>query len=224
MNERSGNFLIPWVLALGFLLSWTAWAEGSADPKVLIQETSDELKALVRNERERLRQDPGYVQRMADEIVGSRVDFSRVSSLVLGKYWARATPEQRAAFSREFKRLLVRTYATTFLDFEDWEIRFLPMPPETRGSDVTVRTEVMHPAGPPVSVLYRLRRGEGGWKAYDVVIEGVSLVTNYRSSFAREVRRHGMDGLIRRIAELNDRREGAGDPETQAGGSEESSV
>jgi phospholipid transport system substrate-binding protein len=155
------------------------------------------------------------VQEKADEIVGSRVDFSRVSSLVLGKYWGRATPEQREAFSREFKRLLVRTYATTFLELEDWEIRFLTFPPGAGDTDVTVRTEVIHPAGPPVGVVYRLRRDQDGWKAYDVVIEGISLVTNYRSSFAREVRRYGMDRLIERIAELNDRRESGGGEEAE---------
>jgi phospholipid transport system substrate-binding protein len=207
------------VLVLGLLSVCVVHAQepGAAGPQALIQETSDELKTLLAAERERLRQDPAYVEEMADRILGPRVDFSRVSALVLGKYWRQASPEQRQAFSREFKRLLVRTYATTFLEFDDWEIRFQPMPPGAGDTDVTVRTEVIHSAGPPVAVLYRLRRDDQGWKAYDVVIEGVSLVTNYRSSFAREVRRHGMDRLIERIAELNDRRSSDGSPEAPEG-------
>ena len=136
---------------------------------------------------------------MADQILAPRIDFSRVSSLVLGKYWSRATPEQRESFSREFKRLLVRTYATTFLDFEDWEIRFLPMPPGAGDHDATVRTQVVQAASPPVTVLYRLRRDEDGWKAYDVVIEGVSLVKNYRVQFNDILSKSSYAELLERL-------------------------
>jgi len=200
---------LSWSLSLCLAWPGMGGAEELAGPQQVVRETSDNMKALLQTDRERLRRDPAYVMAKADEVLGPRVDFSRVSSLVLGRYWRSATPAQREAFSQQFKRLLVRTYATAFLDFKTWELRFLPLHLEGGATEAVVRTEVIQPAGPPISVVYRLRRDDQGWKAYDVVIEGVSLVTNFRSSFAREVRRHGMDGLIQRIAELNDKREQA---------------
>jgi phospholipid transport system substrate-binding protein len=205
-------------MALCLVLSGVASGQELFGPQQVIQETSDHLRALLQEERGRLRGDPGYVMLKADEVLGPRVDFSRVSSLVLGKHWRTATLAQREAFSREFKRLLVRTYATAFLDFETWTLRFLPLHLDDGDTEALVRTEVIHPEGPPISVVYRVRKDDLGWKAYDVVIEGVSLVTNYRSSFAREVRRHGMDRLIERITELNDKREQATEQEQAAAG------
>jgi phospholipid transport system substrate-binding protein len=219
MLSRLSNRLIVGLFLLCLVWPGSLWADEPTAPQQVIQETSDRLHALLQVERKRLGRDPAYVMIKADELLGPRVDFFRVSSLVLGKHWRRATPPQRDAFSHEFKRLLVRTYATAFLDFDTWSLRFLPLHLEPGATEALVRTEVIHPGGPPVSVAYRVHKDDRGWKAYDVVIEGVSLVTNYRSSFAREVRRHGMDGLIRRITELNDRRERPGGEQAATAGS-----
>jgi phospholipid transport system substrate-binding protein len=100
----------------------------------------------------------------------------------------------------------VRTYSTAFKEFQGWEISYTPLRMNEGDSDVAVHTLINRTGGPPVAVVYRMHIQDGDWKAYDVKIEGISLVTNYRTSFSKEVRRSGMRGLIERITELNDSR------------------
>jgi phospholipid transport system substrate-binding protein len=183
-----------------------AVAEELAEPQQVIEGISKQLADVMQNNRDRLLNDPAYVYQLADEVLVPHVDFSRISSLVLGKFWRRADQSQKSAFSEEFKRLLVRTYSTAFKEFKAWEIRYLPLNLEPGAKDIQVRTQVLRSDSQPVDVVYRMHLKNGRWMAYDVKIEGISLITNYRSSFSKEVRRSGMDGLIRRIAELNDSR------------------
>ncbi len=183
-----------------------AVAEELAGPQQVIQRISDQLQGILMENQERMQEDPGFVYQLANDVLLPHVDFHRVSSLVLGKYWRRATAEQKQAFSREFQRLLVRTYATAFKEFQGWEISYAPLRMNEGDSDVAVHTQVKRAGAAPVEVVYRMHVQDGDWKAYDVKIEGISLVTNYRSSFAKEVRRKGMQGLIQRITELNDSR------------------
>jgi phospholipid transport system substrate-binding protein len=179
-----------------------------AKPQKVIEGISTRMADILNHERERLKSDPGYVYRLADEVLVPHVDFDRVARLVLGKHWRRANSEQQRAFERQFQRLLVRTYSTAFIELDsNWEIRYLPLRVNKKGDEVMVRTKVLHAAGDPLDVLYRMHLKGGSWKAYDVKIEGVSLVTNYRSNFTKEVRRSGLDGLIKKMTELNDRRE-----------------
>ncbi|OOZ36594.1 MlaC/ttg2D family ABC transporter substrate-binding protein [Solemya velesiana gill symbiont] len=201
----SGKFiLLLFFVAVAFPVS--VLAEELAEPQQVIQEISDELYVVLNLDRERVINDTDYVYRLADEILIPRVDFSKVSSLVLGKHWRRASSDQKKSFAYQFQRLLVRTYATAFREFDQWEIKHMPLRGESGAKKVSVRTKVFRPGARPVDVVYSMYRGDDGWKAYDVKIEGISLVTNYRSSFAKEMRKGGMDGLIRRIAELNDKR------------------
>ncbi|WP_052761231.1 MlaC/ttg2D family ABC transporter substrate-binding protein [Sedimenticola thiotaurini] len=187
-------------------LPFTAVAEELAGPQQVIQRISDELQVVLMENQARMQEDPAFVYQLANDVLLPHVDFHRVSSLVLGKYWRRATAEQKKAFSREFQRLLVRTYATAFREFQGWEISYAPLRMSEGDSDVSVHTQVKRAGAAPVEVVYRMHIRDGDWKAYDVKIEGISLVTNYRSSFAKEVRRKGMQGLIQRITELNDSR------------------
>lgn len=211
MKEKSGRkttsgFWIKSLLVLLICLPLSAAAKELAGPQQVIQRISDQLQVILVENRDRLQQDPGYVYRLANEILLPNVDFNRVSSLVLGKHWRQASDEQKTAFSREFRRLLVRTYSTAFKEFNGWDISYSPLRMSDQDQDVTVHTQIKRSGAPPVDVIYRMHLQDGVWKAYDVQIEGISLVTNYRTSFAREVRRSGMRGLIQRITELNDRR------------------
>lgn len=194
------------ILTLLVCLPLAVLAEELAGPQQVIQRISDQLQDILINNQEQLQQDPAYVYQLANEVLIPHVDFGRVSSLVLGKYWRRATDEQKLAFSREFQRLLVRTYSTAFKEFQGWEISYTPLRMNEGDSDVAVHTQVKRSGAAPVEVVYRMHIQGGDWKAYDVTIEGISLITNYRTSFAREVRRRGMQGLIQRITELNDSR------------------
>ncbi|MBZ0307957.1 MAG: ABC transporter substrate-binding protein [Anaerolineae bacterium] len=194
------------LLMLLVCLPLTVAATELAGPQRVIQRISDQLQQILMNNQERMLEDPAYVYQLANEVLIPHVDFGHVSSLVLGKYWRRATDEQKQAFSLQFQRLLVRTYSTAFKELQGWEISYTPLRMNEGDSDVSVHTQVKRTGAPPVDVVYRMHIQDGDWKAYDVKIEGISLITNYRSSFAREVRRSGMHGLIQRITELNDNR------------------
>lgn len=194
------------VLLLLVCLPVTVSAQELAGPQQVIQRISDQLQQILMNNQQQLQDDPAFVYQLANEVLVPHVDFGHVSSLVLGKHWRRATDEQKQAFSQQFQRLLVRTYSTAFKEFQGWEISYTPLRMNEGDRDVAVHTQVKRTGAAPVAVVYRMHIQDGDWKAYDVKIEGISLVTNYRSSFAKEVRRSGMRGLIERITELNDSR------------------
>lgn len=179
--------------------------EKLAPPQQVIQQVSDQLREVLANDRDRLKNDPDYVYQLANEILLPHIDFQRTASLVLGKHWLRATKEQQQEFSAQFQKLLVRTYSSAVYQFQDWTIRYLPLRYSKDGQHVEVRTEILQPNTKPVAVDYRLHQQNGHWMAYDVKIEGVSLVTNYRSSFQNHIRRGGIDYLIQQLHELNQR-------------------
>ncbi len=182
-------------------------AEQLEEPQAIIQDISDQLQDILKRDRERLQNDPGYVYQLADELLVPYIDFGRVSSLALGKHWRRAQPAQKKEFVEQFKLLLVRTYATAFREIKEWEIRHLPVKPGSRDGEVFVRTQILRPGAQPVSVDYRMYRSKsGGWKVYNVKIENVSLVTTYRTKFQQEIRIHGMDGLIETLKTKNSKR------------------
>lgn len=188
--------LWPWCVA--------AWAaDDLAPPQRLLQETADSLRHLVQAQRSLLAAEPARLHELVRERLTPHVDLARLSALAVGRSWRTATAEQRARFATEFERLLVRTYATGLLAVDDFEIRHPPqrIPPEA--DDVLVRTEVLRPRAPPVPVDYRMHRAGGRWRVYDVVIEGISFASTYRTSFEQEVRQAGLDGLIDRLTELN---------------------
>jgi phospholipid transport system substrate-binding protein len=194
------------VLLMVALLPAMVLADTPEEPEAIVQALSEQLRDALERDRERIKEDEGHIFALANEILAPHVDFDQVSSLALGKHWRRATPEQKAEFIHQFQRLLVRTYATAFHEFGEWSIRFLPRHEEEDRARVVVKTEVTRPGAPPASVNYRMQYKDGTWKAYDVVVEGISLVTNYRSSFSKEVRQGGIAGLISRITTLNDKR------------------
>ncbi len=146
------------------------------------------------------------VSQFVNETILPHTDFDRISSLVLGKLWKTATPDERERFKQEFQTLLVRTYSRAFVEFKDWNIRYLPLDMENGATKVIVKTEVLQPGLQPVAVNYRMLLSNGEWKAYDIMIEGVSLVTNYRTTFTNEVQAKGslnavIDGLAKRNTE-----------------------
>jgi phospholipid transport system substrate-binding protein len=146
------------------------------------------------------------VNQFVNDAILPSTDFDKISALVLGKLWKTATPEERERFKHEFQTLLVRTYSRAFIEFKDWSIRYLPIELEAGATKVIVKTEVIQPSLQPVAVDYRMLLSDGQWKAYDIMIEGVSLVTNYRTTFTTEVQAKGslgavIDGLQKRNSE-----------------------
>jgi phospholipid transport system substrate-binding protein len=190
---------LPWICAL---LPFCVLA-GVSSPVDLVQDTTSRMLAAMKADETEIQHDDGRLYKLIADIVLPHFDFSRMSMWTLGPYWRSATPEQRERFVAQFRRLLVRTYAHTLMDYRNTRIRYLPLlaPPDARR--VTVRCEVDQPGGNPVQLAYAMYLTADGWKVYDVLVEGVSLVTNYRSSFAAIIQQQGMDGLIRQLAAKN---------------------
>ncbi len=174
------------------------------DPQVLVQSVAEQVLAELKKDEADLEAHPDHINDIVDRYIIPHVDFQRMARWVLGKYWRRATPGQRKRFVEEFKRLLVRTYATSLLEYTDQTLTFLPFRGDPARGDVTVRSQIDQPGGFPIPIDYKLHRNKDGrWLIYDIAIDGVSLVSNYRSSFAREIARKGIDGLIETLAEKN---------------------
>ncbi len=192
--------------AVGLSLALTA-AQASPEPSLsphqLIEQLSEQVKALLREEGEQSRADPRRLYERVTEIVVPHVDFNRMGSLIMGRYWRRASGEQRERFAKEFRRLLLNTYAAAYREFKEWKIEYLPLNLSPEDTDVLVRTEVLQPGGPALSVNYRMHRNDDQWKAYDVAIEGISLVHNYRSAFATEIRKRGIEGFLQQLESHN---------------------
>ncbi|HCC81318.1 MAG TPA: toluene tolerance protein, partial [Methylophaga sp.] len=153
-----------------------------------------------------LETNPQKIYTLVQDILFPHFDFERMAKLALGRSWRDASAEQQAQFVEEFRLLLVRTYATAMLEYTNEEIRFLPFRDDLKKGRVDVPMEVVQPNGPSVPMalsLYKNKNDE--WKVYDVKIEGISLVTNYRSSFNRDIRTSGMDALIENLAKRNDK-------------------
>ena len=182
-----------------------AYSQDLLPPQQAIQDASDKLKLRLQDQS--FKNDFSKIAKFVDEVINPHTDFDMISALVLGKIWKTASPEERERFKHEFQTLLVRTYSRAFVEFKEWSVRFLPLDMEPGANKVIVKTEVLQPGIQPVGVNYRMFLGNTGeWKAYDIMIEGVSLVTNYRTTFTNEVQQKGslaavIDGLAKRNAE-----------------------
>jgi phospholipid transport system substrate-binding protein len=192
------------VVLLSFMSVPGAKAADLLPPQKAIQEASDKLQQRLQDKA--FSQNFAQVAQFVDQTIYPHTDFDKISELVLGKLWGSASGDEQTRFKREFQTLLVRTYSRAFVEFKDWTVRFLPLEMENGASKVVVKTEVLQPGLQPISVNYRMLLRNAEWKAYDIMIEGVSLVTNYRSTFSNEVKTKGslgavIDGLAKRNAE-----------------------
>ena len=187
---------------LGMLLA-VNMAVASTPPETVVRETSDQVLSEVIQRKQELQEQPGKIYQLVEHIVLPRFDFQRMSQLVLGKYWPRARPEEREAFVLAFRELLVRTYATALLNYSGEEIVYLPSRASADGQEATVNTEVKAPGALPIPIDYRLYQNGSEWQVFDVSIDGISLVSNYRTSFASQIRRYKLSGLISKLEQRN---------------------
>ena len=188
--------------ALCALLPLFAMA-GNPSPVQLVKETTSQLLTAVREQKADIDRDENRLFALISDIALPHFDFNRMSRWTLGHYWRSATPEQREQFVTQFRQLLMRTYGHTLMEYRDTKIRYLPLLASPDAQRVTVRCEAEQAGGNPIQIAYAMYLTADGWKVYDVLVEGVSLVTNYRSSFAAIIHQQGMDGLIRALAEKN---------------------
>ncbi len=172
-------------------------------PQQLVEDTATKVLAKLKEDKAKIEKDPGHVYGLIDAYVLPHFDFQRMSRWVLGKYWRRASKDQRERFVEEFRTLLVRTYATSLTAYSDQKITYLPFRDAETAKEVTVRSEVEQPGGFPVPIDYRLHRLNGEWKVFDVKIDDISLVANYRTTFGQEIKSQGLDKLIAKLADRN---------------------
>ncbi len=171
-------------------------------PQIAIENTSNKLKERLQDES--FSTDFAQINLFVEEVINPHIDFNRISALVLGKLWKKATREEKVRFREEFKVLLVRTYSRAFVEFKDWSVRFLPYKLNEGDKKVIVKTQILQPGIQPLAVNYRMVLTKGEWKVYDIMIEGVSLVTNYRTSIKNEVKKLGsLNAVIDNLAKKN---------------------
>lgn len=185
------------------LAAATAGRAAADDAQTMVHQASDRMIAALKAERAAIKADPTRIYPLVEDIVLPHFDFERMSSWVLGRHWRTASDAQRKQFVQEFRMLLVRTYATAMAEYRDQEIVYLPLKAEAGADDVNVKSEVRNPGGPPIPVSYSVYLNNNEWKVYDVTIDGVSLVANYRTTFSSEIKQSGLDALIDKLAKRN---------------------
>ncbi|WP_047532494.1 MlaC/ttg2D family ABC transporter substrate-binding protein [Methylotenera sp. N17] len=190
------------IAAFGLLLA-SSLAIAGEGPDELVKRTADDVLAVVKSDKDIQAGNQDKIFKLAEEKILPNFNFEKVSRLVLGKNWTKATPEQQAAFQNEFKTLLLRTYATALSKYKNQVIEYKPLRLPEGSTSATVKTSIVQQGGQPIAVDYALEKKADDWKVFDIVIEGVSLVTNYRSQFAQEIRQNGLDSLIKKLAEKN---------------------
>lgn len=181
-------------------------AQAQAKPDELVRTTTNELLVLLKKNHAVYKADLKKLYTMVYQQVLPHFDFKAMSKLVLGRNWRAANADQRERFADEFKDLLVRTYSTALLKYTDEEILFLPYRAQPDAKRVEVKTEVKLAAGGaniPLNYKFYRKTPESDWKIYDVVIDGVSMVTNYRSVYAEKIQKEGLDALITSLAANN---------------------
>jgi phospholipid transport system substrate-binding protein len=172
-------------------------------PDALVKRVSQEALQIIKTDPKVQAGDQARIRELIETKLAPHFDIDRMTALAAGRAYRTATPEQKKRLGEEFKTLLIRTYSSALNQYRDQTIDSKPLRADPNATDVTVRTEVIRPGQTPVEIDYSMGKTPSGWKAYDVIVGGVSLVTNYRDEFTEQVRTGGVDGLIRSLAAKN---------------------
>ncbi|MCZ8075613.1 MAG: hypothetical protein CFE41_00645 [Burkholderiales bacterium PBB2] len=187
----------------------TAWAADASAPDTLIRQLSLETLETVKSDKAIQAGDLQKIINLVDGKVMPHVNFQRMTSSAVGRFWRQATPEQQQRLQDEFKTLLVRTYAGALTQVKDQTIALRPLRASPSDTEVVVKTEIRG-KGDPIQLDYRLEKSGAVWKIYDVNVLGIWLADQYRNSFSQEIGANGIDGLIKALAERNQKAAAAG--------------
>lgn len=190
------------LIATATLVLASAVAHAQTAPDVWIKQISGEVIEAVKADKAIQAGDTKRILALVDAKILPGVDFLRMTSSSVGRYWRQATPEQQKRLQEEFKTLLVRTYAGALTQVRDQTVELKPLRSKPEDTEVLVRSEIKG-KGEPIQLDYRVEKSGDGWKIYDVNVLGVWLVESYRASFAQEISASGIDGLITKLAEKN---------------------
>ena len=200
-------------LALAALLAAAPLARAQeAPPDQLVKTVTLEVVDLIAKDKEIRSGNRAKLIELIDAKVLPHFNFSAMTALALGQSWNKATPEQKRRLTEEFRTLLVRTYASALAAFSEQKFDFRPLRAKASDTDVTVQVRVLQPGAQPVPIDYAMEKTAAGWKVYDVMVGGVSLVANYRTEFNNVVRESGIDGLIKNLSAKNRTLEASASP------------
>jgi phospholipid transport system substrate-binding protein len=194
--------MIRFLLALSLLIPVPALAQ-ELGPEELVKKITAEVMAAIKSDKQLAAGDKQKALKLAEEKILPHVDFEEATRLAVGRGWKQASPEQQKKLVTEFKNMLVRTYSNAISAYEGQQMKVMPVRMKPGDTDATVHNQFIRPGGKPVLVDYSMRKTGQGWKIYDIVVEGVSLVLTYRSEFDAVVKQEGIDGLIKRLSAKN---------------------
>ena len=183
------------------LLAFPALANEAPDE--LVRRSTNEILAAIKADKDLQAGNQAKIEKLAEEKVLPYFNFARMTQLAVGRNWRDASDAQKKSLTDEFRNLLIRTYSTSLSQFRNQTIDVKPLKIAAADAEVIVKTQVNQPGGQPIPIDYSLEKTANGWKVYDVLIDSVSLVTNYRSSFNTEIQKNGIDGLIKSLADRN---------------------
>ncbi len=190
------------LMAFGLLL-WAQSVFAVTDPQKLVMQTTEKVLAEIQAKKQELTNNPAKIYPLVDDILLPRFDFYQISRLALGDHWKDATDSEKKGFIKEFRELLVRTYATALLSYSGQEIEYPPTKSSPDAKKAKVKTRVKNAGSTAVPIDYSLYLSKEGWKVYDITIDGVSLVSTYRSNFDSQIRRNKLAGLISDLQDRN---------------------
>ncbi len=191
------------ITAIALVFCTAAIADLVEGPVELLERKSDEVIKILKQQHVQIESDPALIYRIVDEHIVPHLDDVTMAKLALGKNWRKADNEQKIEFVDQFRTLLIRTYGKSLQEFSDQTIKFYPLKVDDSVKKVIVKSDVLQSGGPKIPVSYRMRLKDNAWKVYDINIDGVSLVTSYRGTFAQEMRKGGMTGLLKMLHEKN---------------------
>ena len=193
--------VLAFIGALALALS--AWAQQDLAPDQLVQKITDDVLAAIKSDKQLAAGDRQKAMKLAEEKVLPYIDFEQATRLAVGRAWREAAPEQKQRLVTEFRNMLVRTYSNAIQPYEGQQMKVMPVRMKPGDTEATVQNQFTRAGAQPVKIDYSMRKTDAGWKIYDIVVEGVSLVLTYRSEFDAVVKQEGIDGLIKRLAQKN---------------------
>ncbi|MDD1627482.1 MAG: ABC transporter substrate-binding protein [Methylococcaceae bacterium] len=206
MKNQTKHYAILglFTILIGLMPVTKGSAEDLQPPQQIIQSVSEQIKQKLQDKA--FTSNFAQVTQFVNSVIDPHTDFDKIAPLVLGKHWKAATTAEQERFKHEFQTLLVRTYSRAFVEYNNWSINLLPLEISNEPTKTIVKTKVMQPSQQPIDVNYRMILNRGEWKVYDIMIDGVSLVTNYRATFSDEIQTKGslsavIDSLAKRNAE-----------------------
>jgi len=189
------------LLILTLLMSMSIFAAEA--PDLFVRKIADEVFEILKTDKDLKAGNKEKAYKITEEKILPYFDFDRISKLVLGKAWPAATKDEQEAFKKEFRTMLVKTYGSALLKFKDQTLNYKPTRFQPSDEEVLVKTEILKSGGPPLPIDYMLEKDGDSWKVFDIIIEGVSLVTNFRGQFGNEIKQNGIASLISKLAEKN---------------------